>query len=62
MWSSQLYVGHDMPELTLIFASSSQLIFNNQFQPEKHIDETIAVLELEAKEEPKSGFKFPKFF
>ncbi|GJP62875.1 hypothetical protein CLOP_g19947 [Closterium sp. NIES-67] len=38
-----------------------QLIFNNQFQPEKHIAETIAVLEAQV-EEPKSFFQFPKFF
>ncbi|CAI5480208.1 unnamed protein product, partial [Closterium sp. Yama58-4] len=36
-----------------------QLIFNNQFQPEKHIDETIAVLEAQY-EEPKPFFQFPK--
>ncbi|CAI5519086.1 unnamed protein product [Closterium sp. Naga37s-1] len=38
-----------------------QLIFNNQFQPEKHIDETIAVLEAQY-EEPKPFFQFPKLF
>ncbi|CAI7812206.1 unnamed protein product [Closterium sp. NIES-54] len=38
-----------------------QLIFNNQFQPEKHIDETIAVLEAQY-EEPKLFFQFPKLF
>eukprot|EP00475_Leptophrys_vorax_P011603 TRINITY_DN18166_c0_g1_i1.p1 TRINITY_DN18166_c0_g1~~TRINITY_DN18166_c0_g1_i1.p1 ORF type:complete len:251 (+),score=29.31 TRINITY_DN18166_c0_g1_i1:60-755(+) len=39
-----------------------QLIFNNQFQPEKHIDETIAVLETQVDEPLFQLPKLPKLF
>jgi len=35
-------------------------LFNNQFQPEKHIAETISLLEELKAEEPK--WSFPKLF
>lgn len=38
----------------------AQLVFNNQFQPEKHIAETISLLEELKGAEPK--FSFPKLF